>query len=355
LRVTGRLLVGLAIVYERKVKLLVTEGSQLTFQVKNSFFAPTDKKINLEKQCAKFDSITLPDAKPSDNFETDAFADFAFEESGEMVPNLTFSDKRDVSSFSMTPRAERDDFEQGGVFGGETGINLDEILQDAPNDYNFEGDGEIQGAQTLDNKNEVSPFRCKRIRIVDDETQIPFEAMREGIKDPSNILAKRPIFCVQTNLISTDLNNLQNCIFSVSNLSAPLLKKIKRDPKEFAPKTDKMDVEIPRSDEIPDFALDAPDFEIQYDPAPAIPDEFNVSFMPTPKKKEKTEKFFDSCKLSLSESSTVLFSDLVSRNTKSQMARKFYQLLVLINGEKIIANQKEAYGDIRLSAGDKFD
>ena len=53
--------------------------------------------------------------------------------------------------------------------------------------------------------------------------------------------------------------------------------------------------------------------------------------------------------------SSVGFSELVSRNNRKQVASKFYTLLVLKKMQAVEVEQKEAFGDILISQGPKFE
>jgi cohesin complex subunit SCC1 len=68
----------------------------------------------------------------------------------------------------------------------------------------------------------------------------------------------------------------------------------------------------------------------------------------------RSGQLLNSIRESLETRRHVPFANLVTSNTRKQVAVKFYTLLVLKKQQAIEINQKEAYVDIRVSKGPQF-
>lgn len=243
-------------------------------------------------------------------------------------------------------------------------VNLEEILGEPFLELGFdlprEEINDISNISRIEEETNIVTTPKKRKRdisfILDEETQIPFEIMREGIENTSDIVVKRTRGKLakenDTSILSSEIPIPAQLVSEIEMIfSTP-----KQKQKEIVPerKTDEEEIEVLRREEAPLFN----DYEIPMIEEPNLDQVFETpkKNKTTPKKKTPTPKkkklqVFEIIQEMLKEEESVEFSKLDSFKRKETKVSFFYQILVLQTNGKIKVEQEEPFGEIIIEKG----
>lgn len=177
--------------------------------------------------------------------------------------------------------------------------------------------------------------------IIDEETQIPFEIMREGIQNTSDIIRKKVLLNPTEPKEIKDLMNIS--ISTELQLTGELIdeyfKLLEKPLQKSLSKIEEEEIEVLRRDEQEINYNENNDFEI-----PIVPE--TPKRKSTPRKREKKKNLFEIIQEKLKDENCIEFSKLDSFKKKETKVSLFYQLLVLQSSGKIKVEQEEPFGEI---------
>eukprot|EP01080_Neovahlkampfia_damariscottae_P009949 gene9949-2270_t len=346
LRLSGTLLLGISIIYEKKVnyvhcnyqftKYISAEGSFIASKAKNINLNSDNTTIDLDKKRVKFDTITIPIDQNYQNFKS-SFLDLilpdiscAFEgynESGEFVfstsnPSIGIdhrlrANKDEITFFDPDEKTcvpTTDGFEITGK------IDVSNILDFEPIGFlEDEFNSKVLTPQETPKTPNSSRKRKMKDVIVDELTEIPFDVMRKYLLDTSKLIVKRPKI---NDYFGIKKENVFNSIDY--EIAQELSDIVNRNSKRM--KLSQDEIEIPRfKDSFQDEGFS--------DVIPHLFEEEEVSI-----KKRKRMKQVEISPMKSNQKNSQEINEIEISNHKCSMEKKSWKLLKFLKGEMILDN-----------------